>query len=77
MNKKTKALVFNLLGFTVLFVALRYFIMDYTSLTGVWKPITAAVIATLLAPKFQVANTRDGEKLFMRSLFTKGLKEIK
>lgn len=77
MTKKTKALVFNLLGFTILFVVLRWVVMDYTSLEGIWKPITAAVIATLMAPKFQAVHTRDGEKLFMKSLFTRGVKEIK
>lgn len=77
MSKKTKALIFNLLSFAVLFIALRYFILDYTNLSGIWKPLTAAVVATLLAPKFQAVNTRDGEKLFMKALFIKGVKEIK
>lgn len=77
MSKKTKALVFNLLGFAILFVGLRFFVLVHTGLTGIWLPVTAFVVATLLAPKFQAINTRDGEKLFMRSLFTKGVREIK
>ncbi len=77
MSKKTKALIFNLLSFAVLFIGLRYFILNYTNLSGIWKPLTAAVVATLLAPKFQAVNTRDGEKLFMKALFIKGVKEIK
>ncbi len=77
MSKKTKALVYNLIGFAVLFIALRYFVLNYTNLTGIWKPLTAAVAASLLAPKFQAVNTRDGEKLFMKALFLKGIKEIK
>lgn len=76
MSKKTKAVVFNLVGFAILFIALRYFLLDYTNLSGIWKPLTAAVIATLLAPKFQAVNTRDGEKLFVKALFIKGIKEI-
>ncbi len=77
MSKKTKAVVFNLVGFAILFIGLRYFLLDYTNLSGIWKPLTAAVIATLLAPKFQAINTRDGEKLFVKALFIKGIKEIK
>jgi hypothetical protein len=76
MSKKTKAIVYNLIGFATLFISLRYFVLNYTSLTGFWKPITAALIASLLAPKFQAVNTRDGEKLFMKVLFVKGVKEI-
>ena len=76
MSKKTKAIVYNLIGFATLFISLRYFVLNYTNLTGIWKPITAAVVASLLAPKFQAVNTRDGEKLFMKALFIKGIKEI-
>lgn len=77
MDKKTKAMVYNLIGFAVLFLAIRYWVLNYTNLTGFWKPLTAAVIASLLAPKFQAVTTRDGEKLFVKALFIKGIKEIK
>jgi len=30
-----------------------------------------------LAPKFQAVKTNEGEKLFMKWLFIKGIKEIK
>jgi hypothetical protein len=50
---------------------------EYTNLTGFWIPITAFVIGTLLAPKFQVIATKDGEKMFMKWIFIKGIKEIK
>jgi hypothetical protein len=46
-------------------------------MTGWWKPITAAMMATLLAPKFQAIRTGEGEKLFMKWLFIKGFKETK
>jgi hypothetical protein len=36
----------------------------------------AFVIGTILAPKFQAVNTKDGEKLFMKWLFVKGVKEV-
>ncbi|MES2748017.1 MAG: hypothetical protein V4648_06545 [Bacteroidota bacterium] len=77
MSKKVKAFIYNLIGFAILFIGLRYFVLDYTNLTGIWKPITAFVVASLLAPKFQVVNTKDGEKMFMGAMFIKGVKEIK
>jgi len=77
MTKKTLALIYNLVCFAVLFIALRYFVLNYTNLEGIWKPLTAAIVASLVAPKFQAVKTRDGEKLFVKALFIKGVKEVK
>jgi hypothetical protein len=77
MNKKTKALLYNLLGFAVLFIAMRFWILGYTNLYGIWKPLTAAIVASLIAPKFQAVRTRDGEKIFMKALFFSGVKEVR
>jgi hypothetical protein len=51
-------------------------IFEYTNLTGLFIPITAFVVGTILSPKFQAVKTRDGEKLFMSWLFIKGIKEL-
>ena len=75
--QKTKALIYNSVCFLVLFLLIRYFLLNFTYLSGIWTPLTAAIAASLLAPKFQVVNTAYGEKLFMKTLFTKGVKEIK
>ncbi|MBF0693589.1 MAG: hypothetical protein IR153_00855 [Flavobacterium sp.] len=77
MNKQTKALVFQLLCFAVLFIGLRFLIAEFGGLSGYWIPITAAVIATLLCPIFKAVRTRDGEKLFVKWIFLPGIKEIK
>jgi hypothetical protein len=76
MSKKNKALLYNLVSFGVLFIGIRYFALNYTNLTGIWKPLTAFVVATLLAPKFQSMRTNDGEKVFMKWIFIKGVKEV-
>ncbi len=76
MSKKTLAIIYNLVGFAILFIAMRYFVLNYTNLEGVWKPLTAAIIASLLAPKFHAVKTRNGEKLYVKALFLKGVKEI-
>lgn len=77
MSKKTKAFVYQLVCFALLFIPLRFILDIYTGLTGYWIPITAFVIATLLAPKFQAIRTNQGEKLYLKWMFIKGFKEIK
>lgn len=76
MSKKTKALVYQLISFAILFIAARFLIAGYTNLQGFWIPVTAAVVATILAPQFQSIKTKEGEKLFMKWIFIKGVKEI-
>ena len=74
---QVRAFLYNLGCFAILFILFRYLIGQYTSLSGLWIPMTAFIAGTLLAPKFQAAKTINGEKLFMSWLFVKGIKEIK
>lgn len=78
MNKKTKAFLYNLLGFLPFYI-LTYFIVKefFTGLTGFWIPLTAAVATTILAPKFQVVRIQGDDKIFMKWLFLKGVKQVK
>ena len=77
MSKKTKAFLFQLICFAILFLGFQYLITHYTNLTGYWIPITAFVVGTILSPQFQAVVTKDGEKLFMKWIFLSGVKEIK
>ena len=77
MNKKTKAFIFQLLSFAVLFFTARFLVAKFTTLTGFWIPFAAFIVGTILAPKFQAVKTKDGEKLFMKWIFLKGIREIK
>ncbi|WP_310557323.1 hypothetical protein [Flavobacterium sp.] len=74
MSTKTKAFIYQLTCFAILFIPLRYVIDMYTGLTGYWIPITAFVVATILAPKFQAIRTKDGEKLAVVWFFYKKIK---
>ena len=74
---QVKAFVFQLLCFAVLFILSRILFGKYSNLTGFWIPITAFVVSTILAPKFQAVKTNVGERLFMKWFFIKGIKEIK
>ena len=73
---QVKAFVFQLLCFAVLFILSRILFEKYSNLTGFWLPITSFVVSTLLAPKFQAVKTKDGEKLFMKWVFVKGVKDV-
>jgi hypothetical protein len=77
MSKSIKSLLYNFLAFAIFFFPFRFLIDAYTQLEGLWIPSVAFVIATLLSPKFQAINTKDGEKLYVKWLFLKGFKEIK
>jgi hypothetical protein len=77
MSKKTKAFLYNLLGFSLFYIISYFLVMTFGVLQGLWIAATSFVISTLLAPKFQVVKTNDGEKLFMKWIFIKGLREIK
>jgi hypothetical protein len=71
-----KSFVLQLICFATLFTLTRYLVASYTNLTGLWVPMTAFVVGTLLAPKFQAVKTKDGEKLFMKWIFLKGIREV-
>jgi hypothetical protein len=73
---QVRAFLYQLGCFAILFIGFRILITHYTNLQGLWIPITAFVVGTILSPKFQAAKTKDGEKLFMSWLFIKGIKEI-
>jgi len=77
MSLRTKAFLFQLMCFAALFILFRFLVGKYTNLTGIWIPLTAFVVGTLLSPKFQVVRTKDGDKMFMKWLFVKGIREIK
>lgn len=77
MSKKTKAFLYNFLGFAAHFTLAYFLIVRFTGLDGLWIPITSAVAASLLTPKFQALTIYGEEKLLMKWLFIKGVKELK
>ena len=77
MNLKVKAFILQLISFATLFIIVRYLLASYTNLEGMWISITAFVIGTIAAPQFQAVKSNEGEKLFMKWIFMKDVKEIK
>ncbi|NNT72912.1 hypothetical protein HKT18_11850 [Flavobacterium sp. IMCC34852] len=76
MTNKTKALLYNLICFATIFILVRFLLVLYSNLSGLWLPITAFIIGTILAPKFQAVKTQNGEKIFMKWIFIKGIKQL-
>ena len=71
-----RAFLYQLGCFAILFISVRYLVAMYTPLTGFWVPMTAFVVGTLLSPKFKALKTPNGEKLFMKWIFMKEVREI-
>ena len=77
MSLKVKAFILQLISFATLFIIVRFLLASYTNLEGMWISITAFVVGTIMAPQFQAVKSKDGEKLFMKWIFMKDVKEIK
>ena len=77
MNKRVKSILYNFAGYAPFFIVTYFLAAEFTGLKGVMVPVTAAVVATILAPKFQTVKFQGEDKIYMKWLFTKGVKEIK
>ena len=76
MSKKVKAFLYNFFGFVVIYLPTLYLVDAFTHLNGFWIPMTGFMVALILAPKFQAIKTQGGEKIFMKWLFLKDVKEV-
>ncbi len=69
-----KAFVYQIICFGILFYGIRYLLPLYSHLHGFWIPVTAFVMGTILAPKFGVQKTKNGEKMVVSWLFFRSKK---
>ncbi|MEZ4838053.1 hypothetical protein [Flavobacterium sp.] len=76
MRLKSKAFLYQLISFVVFFIPIRFLIDYYTSLDSFWPSFFAFLATLVLAPKFQAIQTKEGEKLFMKWIFIKGIRSI-
>jgi hypothetical protein len=77
MSPKIKALVYNFFGFAPIYFIGYVLLVQFTTFTGFAIPALAAFAAIILAPKFQMVKTQSGDKVFMKWLFLKGVREMK
>lgn len=76
MTLKQKALLYNFLAFAILFLIFRFGLTYLFAIEAIYVSLVSAVIAMVLAPKFAVAHIHDKEKLMMKWIFIKGVKEV-
>jgi hypothetical protein len=77
MSLQTKSIVYQFACFAAIFALVRYLALPYTGLSGIWLPITAFVVCTLICPVFKAVRTPQGEKLYVKWIFLGGAKEIR
>lgn len=76
MKPKHKVLIFNFLGFAILFVLFRFGLTLIMQLDSFYMSLIAAIAASILAPKFAVVKKEGVEKIVMKWVFIKGFKEL-
>lgn len=76
MKPKVKVFIYNFLGFALLFVLFRFGLGVSLQLDSFYLALIAAILASVLAPKFVVVKKDGMEKIFMKWIFIKGFKEI-
>lgn len=76
MSKKTKVFIAQFICFAILFIIARLAVEFLTDLSSIWGSVIGAVFATICAPQFKVFSTQNGEKIYMRWIFLKGVKEL-
>lgn len=76
MKLKHKALLYNFFGFAVIFVLIRLFLGYFVPMHRLVLAGIAAVVATIFAPKFALARIDGKEKMVMKWILKKGIKEF-
>lgn len=76
MSPKTKVFIYQFVSFAIIFIPLRYLLVWLAKSEGFWVPLTAFFLTVLLAPKFQVVQTNEGSKIWMKWFFSKKIKEL-
>jgi len=76
MKPKYKVLVYNFLGFAILFMVFRFGLSLFFQLDSFYMSLIAAISASFLAPKFAVVKKEVMERIVMKWIFLKGFKEL-
>ena len=76
MRAKDKAFVYNFFGFALFFLLFRFVLGSFLDLHRIFLAVLAALLATILSPKFGAVRTEKGKKVMMKWIFMKGNKEV-
>ena len=76
MTLKFKALLYNFIGFIFFFLLIRLGVGYFFPVDNVIKLMAVGLTTIILAPKFAVIKTDEGEKMKMKWIFMKGIKDV-
>jgi len=76
MKPSTKALLYNFIGFFVIFLILRTSLAYFFELSRILLALLSGIGAILLSPKFAVVHEGTKSKILMKWIFFKGVKEV-
>jgi hypothetical protein len=76
MRPKYKALFFNFVAFAVIFLTIRLSLEYFWPGNSAFLAIGSAIITIVLSPKFAAIKTNSGEKLMMKWIFMKKVREL-
>jgi len=76
MSPKIKTILLNFLGFAILFLVARIAFGYLLNLDRLYLAMGAAIIASILAPKFAAVEVKGSSKILMKWIFIKGFREI-
>lgn len=78
MHPKSKALLFNFVCFGLIFVLLRVVVFRvlFPEINTMFAALVSGFVAIFLSPRFATASTDQGEKLFVKWIFFKNVKQI-
>lgn len=76
MSIKFKALLYNFIGFIFFFLLIRMCISYFLPVNNIINLLIVGLVTIILAPKFAVIKEPDGEKIKMKWIFIKGVKDV-
>ncbi len=76
MKPNYKVLIYNFLGFAILFIIFRFGLGLLLELDTFYLALIAAILASFLAPKFAVIKKKGRDIIVMKWIFIKGFKEF-
>lgn len=74
---KVKAFLYNFSAFLIIFLILRYLLLALMGTYSIWIVFGAAIISSLIAPKFAVTRENEQEVIKMKWIFMRGFKTFK
>lgn len=74
---KAKAFLYNFTSFLVIFLIVRFLVLQITGTYSLLTVFGAAVLASLLSPKFAVARENEQDVIKMKWVFLKGFRTFR